>query len=411
MSILDNLKFWEKKDDEIEDVSVIDEFKEPFSMQTFWDDHIIGRWLIIRQFLKEKGILFFLMSPFQYRNRLIAKLVLIVLGVVVGIVPRTMSLIDTARERHVGSPFANAQSALVSGVMRIEPLMASHYEGTHLLAFDLVGDTNDGVPSTTDGFTVELSPSQGVSESDNVEYSYHVLPVSRTSRLLLVYVDTNAPSSPTGIYDLDIYVAHEDPMRIPFEIILSGRQDTSPIYGEAGIDLSALSSYMTGRDEDDTRITEAEDNLDKALRVYQNNEDRLHAMNMAMGFTTEDALAYVGRHIILNDIEDTSTTHTIDGMAVPVEPELGEIVPTIIYQERTFRSDEEIELSDDERREYRNVLSEIPEVESLVEGIKTAVQEVNRARIQKFDELDRVANTLNQAITIDTFTELQGVTK
>ena len=407
MSILDNLKFWEKKDDEIEDVSVIDEFKEPFSMQTFWDEHIIGRWLIIRQFLKEKGILFFLMSPFQYRNRLIVKLVLIVFGVIVGIVPRTMSMIDDARERNEGSQFANAQSALVSGVMRIEPLMASHYENTHMMAFDLVGDTNDGVPSTTDGFTVELSPSRGVSDPENVEYSYRVLPVSRTNRLLLVYVDTNEQSSQTGVYDLDVYVAHEAPMPIPFEIILSERQDTTPIYGEEGLDLSALSSYMTGRDEDDTRITEAEDALDSALRVYQNNEERLHAMNMEMGFTTEDALAYVGRHLILNNIEDTSTTHTIEGMDVPVEPELGEIVPTVIYQERTFRSDEE--LSDTERREFRNVLSEVPEVEKLVEDIQSAIQDVNRARVQKFDELDRVANTLNQAITIDTFTELQGV--
>lgn len=407
MSILDNLKFWEKKDDEIEDVSVIDEFKEPFSMQTFWDDHIIGRWLIIRQFLKEKGILFFLMSPFQYRNRLLVKLVLIVFGVIVGIVPRTMSMIDEARERNEGSQFANAQSALVSGVMMVEPLLASHYENTHLLAFDLVGDTNDGVPSTTDGFTVELSPSRGVSDPENVEYSYRVLPVSRTNRLLLVYVNTNEQSSQTGVYDLDVHVAHEAPMPIPFEIILSKRQDETPIYGEDGIDLSALSSYMTGRDEDDTRITEAEDTLDNALRVYQNNEERLHAMNMAMGFTTEDALAYVGRHLILNNIEDTSTTHTIDGMDVPVEPELGEIVPTVIYQERTFRPDDE--LSDTEQREYRNVLSEVPEVEKLVEDIKSAIQGVNRARVQKFDELDMVANTLNQAITIDTFTELQGV--
>ena len=409
MSILDNLKFWEKKDDEIEDVSVIDEFKEPFSMQSFWENHIIGRWLIIRQFLKEKGILFFLMSPFQYRNRLIVKLVLIVFGVIVGIVPRTMSMIDAARERNEGSQFANAQSALVSGVMQVEPLLASHYENTHLLAFDLDGDTNDGVPSTTDGFTVELSPSRGVSDPENVEYSYRVLPVSRTNRILLVYVDTNEQASQTGVYDLDVHVAHEDPMPIPFEIILSERQEETPIYGEDGIDLSALSSYMTGRDEEDTRITEAEDALDNALRVYQNNEERLHAMNMAMGFTTEDALAYVGRHLILNNIEDTSTTHTIDGMDVPVEPELGEIVPTVIYQERTFRPDDE--LSDEERREFRNVLSEVPEVEKLVEDIKTAIQDVNSARVQKFDELDIVANTLNQAITIDTFTELQGVIK
>ena len=407
MSVFDKLKFWEKSNDEDKDVSIIDEFKEPFSFQSFWDAHVIGRWMVIRQFLKEKGIIFFLMSPFQYRNRLIVKLVLIVFGIFVGIVPRTMTLIDAARERNEGSQFANAQSALVSGSMQVEPLLASYYNDTHVLAFDLVGDTNEGVPSTTEGFVVDLRPSRGVSEPEQVQYRYRILPVSRTSRLLLVYVDTSEQTNETGVYDLDVYMTHEEPMVDPFEIILSDRQESSPIYDEGGINLSALSSHMTGRDVDDTRITEAEDALDQALRVYKNNEDRLAAMDMAMGFTTDDALAYVGRQLILNDLSDTSTTHSIIGLDVPIEPVPSEIVPSIIYSERTFRSDEE--LSEGDAREYRNVVSELSEVSSLIDSIQSAIQQVNQARIQKFDELDSVASTLNQDISIESFTEPKGI--
>lgn len=405
--MLDKLKFWKKSKEEQEDVSIIDEFKEPFSFETFWEEKIVGQWLKIRHFLKERGILFFLMSPFQYRNRLLVKLVLIVLGVFIGIVPRTMTLIDAARERNEGSQFANAESALVSGSMQVEPLLASYYEDAHVLAFDLVGDTNDGVPSTTDGFNVDLSPSRGVSEAEHVRYQYRVLPVSRTNRLLLVYVDTSEQDNETGVYDLDISITHEDPMTTPFEIILSDRQDAAPIYGAEGIELSALSSYMTGHDGDDTRITAAEDELDNALRVYQNNEERLQAMDMTMGFTTEDALAYVGKHLILNELSDTSTTDTIAGLALPTEPALPEIVPTLVYNERTFRPDEK--LSESETREYRNVITELAELSSIVGGVQSGIEEVNRARMQKFDELDRVANTLNQTITLESFTEPQGI--
>lgn len=407
MSGLDKLKFWEKSKEEREDVSIIDEFKEPFSFQTFWEEQVVGRWLIIRQFLKEKGILFFLMSPFQYRNRLLVKLVLIVLGVFIGIVPRSMNLIDAARERNEGSQFANAQSALVSGSMRVEPLLASYYDDAHVLAFDLIGDTNDGVPSTTDGFNVDLSPSRGVSEAEHVRYQYRVLPVSRTNRLLLVYVDTSKQDNETGVYDLEVSIVHDEPMATPFEIILSDRQDASPIYDAEGIDLSALSGYLTGRDGEDTRIAEAEDALDNTLRVYQNNEERLQAMDMTMGFTTEDALSYVGRHLILNDLSDTSTTHTIAEMDIPTEPTLPEIVPTIIYNERTFRLDDE--LSESEAREYRNVLTELNELSRMVGDVQSNIESVNRARMQKFDELDSVVNTLNQNVSLDTFTEPQGI--
>ena len=88
----------QKIEDEELDFSVIDDYKEPFTWANFWDEQILGRYQAMRKFLDERGILFFLTSPFQYRNRLITKLVIIVLGVLLGVVPRMQSLITQTKE-------------------------------------------------------------------------------------------------------------------------------------------------------------------------------------------------------------------------------------------------------------------------------------------------------------------------
>ena len=407
MSFVDKMQFWKKSEDERDDVSIIDEYKEPFSWQGFWDEQVVGRVMVIRGFLKEKGILFFFMSPFQYKNRLVFKLVLIVFGVLVGVVPRTMNIIEAARERNEGSQLANVDAEVMTGNMTVEPLVASQYEQTHILAFDIEGETSDGVPSTTDGFTVDLLPSRGVTGGESVQYRYRVLPVSSSNRLLLVYVDTREHEDKTGIYDLDIHVATEEPMEAPLEIVLSDAQETTPIYGESGINLASLSEYMTGMDGEDTRIQEAEDELDNALSIYQTNEERLLAMDMEIGFTTEDMLDYVGEHLVLNEITDQSTTKDTEDLTLPEDLALPEIVSTITYDERTFRGDEE--LQDADIRTYRDVTEELTALSSSVSDIQAQIQNVNSVRTNKFDELDRVANTLNQQITVDTFTEPQGI--
>ena len=82
------------------DLSIIDDYKEPFTWRNFWDEQVVGRAKKVKDFLQENGVLFFLLSPFQYKNRLILKLVLIFLGVVIGIVPRTVTMIDAAKDRN-----------------------------------------------------------------------------------------------------------------------------------------------------------------------------------------------------------------------------------------------------------------------------------------------------------------------
>ena len=58
-------------------LDVITELKEPFSFANFYEDHVLGRIKRLKKFLDEKGILFFFLSPFQQRNRLILQLAVI----------------------------------------------------------------------------------------------------------------------------------------------------------------------------------------------------------------------------------------------------------------------------------------------------------------------------------------------
>ena len=89
--------FGKKKEDDA-GLDVISEIKEPFSFANFFEEHVVERYKKIKTFLEEKGILFFLLSPFQQRNRLIVELIVIVFGVLVGVVPRSMNLIQEAKE-------------------------------------------------------------------------------------------------------------------------------------------------------------------------------------------------------------------------------------------------------------------------------------------------------------------------
>ena len=95
-----------KKEEEL-DLSVITDVKDPFSWSNFWDEQIVGRIKAVKQFLDEKGILFFLTSPFQYRNRLITKLIVIVLGILIGVVPRSLDLLQKTKARNAASEFSS----------------------------------------------------------------------------------------------------------------------------------------------------------------------------------------------------------------------------------------------------------------------------------------------------------------
>ena len=95
------------KKQEQKDLSIVYEVKEPFSWDRFWDEKILATYKKFRQYLKERGILNFLISPFQYRNRLIGKLVIVALAILLGVVPRTINLINETKARNAASEIAS----------------------------------------------------------------------------------------------------------------------------------------------------------------------------------------------------------------------------------------------------------------------------------------------------------------
>lgn len=402
--------FKKKEKNETEDLSIVDDYKEPFTWRNFWDEHIIGRIKSIKEFLQKNGVLFFLLSPFQYKNRLILKLVLIVLGVMIGVVPRSINMVDSAKARNEASEITNVKPMVVSGSVRIDALMSSQSDKKHLLAFNILGDTTDGVPSTTDDYKVTLSSARGVSDATNVSYRYMVLPVSQTNRLLLVYVDNSKQKDTTGVFNLNIHMKSEKAMKTPIEIVLSTNQKTTSIYENGAIHLPALSSPLTELTGGSNAIKSAEKDLDKAIDIYRINESRLNASDMEIGFTTKKLKEYVDEQLIMKSLTDKSTTPDIEGLSTQLPP-ASVVTSTITYQGKAYsdattqNASDSTTSSDSEDNsvvvQNQALTSELPNLTKLVQDVQRAIGVVNSARTTKYNALLNVSDVLNRKISID----------
>lgn len=401
--------FKNNENDNTEDLSIIDDYKEPFTWRNFWDDHIIGRIKIIKEFLQNHGVLFFLLSPFQYKNRLILKIVLIFLGVMIGVIPRSINMIDSTKARNEASEIANVKSMITSGSVQINALMSSQSDKTHLLAFNILGDTSDGVPSTTDDYSVKLSPARGVTDASNISYRYIVLPVNQTSRLLLLYIDNRKQNDRTGVFNLDIHVKSEDAMSTPMEVVLSDNQKTTSIYKNGMINLSALSSPLTEVTGGYDAIKSAEEDLDKTIDIYRINEARLNASDIEIGFTTEKLKEYVDEQLIMPSLTNKSTTQDLEGLSTQIPPKRS-ITSTITYNGKTYSdavtqnaSDTVTSDTDDNSVVVQNqvLTSELPNLTKLVQDVQRAIGLVNNARTAKYNALLSVSDVLNREISID----------
>ena len=76
------------------DVSVITDVAEPFSMQKFIDEKIIGSFNSFKKKLTQHGLVYFLQSPFQTRNRMLLFIFVVIIGGFGGILPRTVTLVN-----------------------------------------------------------------------------------------------------------------------------------------------------------------------------------------------------------------------------------------------------------------------------------------------------------------------------
>lgn len=311
---------FQKKKKEDNGLDVIEDLKEPFSFANFFEEHIVMRWRAFKKFLDEKGILFFLLSPFQYRNRLIAKITLIVLGILIGVVPRANHLVTQAKERNAASEMAGLienNTIAKAGKITVQPLESSQYEKQHMLAFLIIGDTSDGVPSSTNRYTVTLESSRGVLYPEDVRYTYEVFPIDSGQRLLLVYVDNREQNDDTGIYNLYVEITAEElelTEKSPLEIVLSNTQETKQLFNEDGVDLSVLTNSILGDDE--TPIKTAREDLETLLENYELEEERINNLptDMTVDITTKALTEFAYANILLPELTDTSTTKDIVSM-------------------------------------------------------------------------------------------------
>lgn len=392
-----------KNKEEKENLDVVDDLKEPFSMQRFIDEQVVDRWNKFRGLMSDYGILFFFTSPFQYRNRLVIKVFLIALGVLVGIVPRTMTLVDEAKERNAASELAQiADKEYSVGMIDIEPLQSSQFEEQHVVVFNIEGDTTDGVPSTADKFDVDLQADRGVAEEEKVTYSYDIVPVTNSKRLLVMYVDNSEQDDDTGIYTLNVNVKGDDVLYpADMEVVLSDNQETNALFDENGVDLSPVTTKM--EDDESTVIAEAQEKLDDKMEAYELMDERLEIDNIKPGRSFADMEKYVDDEMILPDITDESTVEDIKKGSEKFDntDDTGRDKDLNIYASIEYQG-EEYELSDDDDIPDK-AEEELDELQSLTDEITGNLTTLNEAKISKYDRLVELQPILTKDIIVEDF--------
>lgn len=402
---MDLFKRMKKKPKDDDDLIIMDEMKEPFSFEQFVDDQIVGRWNKLRKFLDEKGILFFLLSPFQYRNRIITKLVIIGIGVLLGVGPRMFTILEETKTRNAESEMtAILGQQYFTGDIQVTPMESSHYQKQHVLVFDIVGDTAKGVPSSTDKYDVLLTPARGVSDQGNVKYAYSIQPISSNNRLLIVYVDNRKQADETGIYNVTVNIKGQEPMIKPMEVVLSNTQATTTLFDNDGIDLSLLSGKLDT--EGDEAIENAIEALDDALNIYEINEDRLASSNIQLDMTTEKLRAFVKEFTYLPDVSDTTTTRDVAKMKDTTKVTIPQIVPKLMYEGKTYdKSTQNMGVSDNDSSDSGYVdttaETELADLVQVTQQVTSKLMTLNVTRTNKFERLMRISTMLNKPIDIE----------
>lgn len=428
------MAFRKRKNADVNGLDVLEDVKEPFSFANFFEDHVVGRIKKIKKVLEEKGVLFFLLSPFQQRNRLIAQLLIIVLGVGIGVVPRSAQLIDQAKERNAKSELATLlekQTQVTCGRINIRPLMSSQFQEQHLMAFVLGSATGSPIPSTIDRYQVNVSAARGVSYPEDVTYRYAILPISNDQRLLLVYVDNRKQDDLTGIYHMSVQVKadHLKAEEVtPLEVVLSDTQETTELFDAKGMDLSVLTEVVLN--DPNTPIAVAQDALKTALTDYTMEIERITGLPIPVTVTpTEsDLQTFVTEHEIYPTLTDQSTTGTIKDMKeVPETDEAGNSTRTlsydagILYEGTTYTKKyleeqkqnpqvtsgetKAVTLTDEEM----TILKEVDSLQTALNNVLRATERLNLARQTKYGTLKDLKLMLNQTISFDRFSKEQTV--
>lgn len=407
---------WKKKQED-DGLDVLAELKEPFSFANFYEDHVVGRIKKLKAFLEEKGILFFFLSPFQQRNRLILQLAVIFFGILVGVVPRSMRLLDETKARNAASEMAaliDDDKSFTAGGIKIRPLGSSQYGRRHLLAF-LVSGTDGAAPSTPERYKVELTAARGVMDMEHVSCSYGIVPIGEEQRLLLVCTDNTKQDDATGIYNLYVELAQdglapED--RVPMEVVLSDTQETNELFGENGIKLSCLTERIL--DSDATPVADAEAELSDALLAYELETERIANMPIDMSAvpTVSELTEYTSDSRIYPALSDASTTEDIASieelapkdistLTYNAAIEMGGKLYDKAYFEKRSQPDakEDAGLTEEEETAQQELLS----LQDKADGVLHAAMSLNTAASMKYQTLKNYKLTLNQDVDLGSF--------
>lgn len=390
------IKRKKNKDEEL-DLSIVTDVKEPFSWANFWDEQIVGRIKAVKEFLDEKGILFFLTSSFQYRNRLITKLVVIIIGVLIGIVPKSITLLNETRERNAASEFSSINKSVFSAQnITVTPLASGQYQKTHVMVFEIKGSTDDGVPSTSDGYDVKLTTSRGVSDAEHVTYKYTIVPISADVRLLVMYVDNSEQNDETGIFNVTVNIKKTKQMRVPMEVVLSNSQKTTDIYTDGEINLSALSEQLSKASSDESPIKDAETKLKEALATYKNHEERLLASGYGVKVTSAQLEEYIKKYSILSYITDKSTTKDLkdfDGQL----PEYPGIISGISVDGKEYTNENQTTTFEN----GSTIPNELAAVSNSIDNVVKSLSNLNSQKLTKYRKLKEISRILNKEVVID----------
>lgn len=433
-----------KKHKPDEGLDVLTEIKEPFSFAGFYETHIVERIKNIKRFLDEKGILFFLLSPFQQRNRLIVQLAVIVTGLLLGVVPRGMHLVEQAQERNAASEMAaliEKETQLTVGSLTLRPLASSQYEKQHLLAF-LIGSSNgETVPSMAKHFNVSLSAARGVMEPEKVSYAYEIIPVSENQRLLLIYVDNRKQNDDTGIYNLTVDRRDEEvdwSNREPLEVVLSNTQETNKLFNESGVHLAVLTRGVLN--DPNTPIANALSDFEKALSDYELETERIASLpgELTAQPSYKELAAYAKEHRVYESLTDASTTEDVAKLTELSQEEAGQALSVdagiqsggTLYDQAYLREKQEQDkeaategavsadgpaegtdgnafavFSGNLDEEERIIFKELESLQGKADSVLQALTSLNTAAQTRYQVLRDYKRILNQEVDVSAFPE------
>ena len=395
-----------------DDVVKISDARSAFSWSIFWDEVVLERIKQIQEYLKRRGFYAFMTADSQYRNRLILKLFVLFLGFMIGVVPRINDMKAKVMVQTSQSEIKQIQNKVYTyAPITIKPMASSHYNGKHVIVFDVQGSTEDGVSSSVDDYVVKLSAFSGVKDSERVTYKHTVVPISANERLVVLYIDTSKQTVVSGHYNVFInqpdVVDNKDAQdNFNIMISLSNAQETNELYNASGLSLEALSGkLLESASVDDAGIDKAQKELDKALNVYSNTIKRLEVQGGKVEPNVDSVKEYVRSHSYFSYLTDRSGVADIrdeDDDASDMDfsngPSSSDAVVALEMNGKRYVSGET-----DEKSANDPYYDELNNLQTAYSSVLSNLTALNSVRQQRYQQLSKLAYVLRSNVAIDDF--------